>query len=263
MVVFGPIHSRRLGLSLGVDLLPPIKTCTFNCVYCEIGPTYMMGFVPNTTKVEFTSQDFAILEMILTRVLREFPDLDSITIGYNGEPTLVQNLKEVIDFIQTIRKKSTSKAPITLFTNSSTILDSDIRRSISNADRIIAKLDAANQKTFEKINVPHNTVPEIEKIIEGLMIFKKEYPNTQLILQTLLIHWQINNDTEEDIESLIKAYFKIQPDLIHIYTIARPPACPDVFALSLSELEVIKEKVLSELEKLNCDFSEKIKVFGP
>ncbi len=84
MVVFGPIHSRRLGLSLGIDLLPPIKTCTFNCVYCEIGPTYMMGFVPNDTKVEFTSQDFAILDMVLTRVLRDYPELDSITLGYNG-----------------------------------------------------------------------------------------------------------------------------------------------------------------------------------
>jgi wyosine [tRNA(Phe)-imidazoG37] synthetase (radical SAM superfamily) len=165
-MIFGPVHSRRLGLSLGVDLLPPIKTCTFNCRYCEIGPTQMMGFVGIDTSVEFGKQEIQILDMILSRVLRETPELDSITLGYNGEPTLVQNLDEVIEAIKKIRKKTNSTVSISLFTNSSTISDRNVRERISHADRVIAKLDAAVQRTYEIVNVPHSSVPPIENIIK-------------------------------------------------------------------------------------------------
>jgi wyosine [tRNA(Phe)-imidazoG37] synthetase (radical SAM superfamily) len=222
-----------------------------------------MGFVPNSTQVEFTSQDFAILDMVLTRVLREYPELDSITLGYNGEPTLVQNLKETIEFIGKIRERSNSKTPITLFTNSSTILDPDVRKKMSYADRIIAKLDAANENTFKKVNTPHSSVPSIEKIIDGLSIFKTEFPKSQLVLQTLLIQGPQANCEDVDIDNLANAYIKIQPDLIHIYTIARPPACPEVLAIPLSELEIIKCKIVDKIKKRGYDFSEKIKIFGP
>jgi wyosine [tRNA(Phe)-imidazoG37] synthetase (radical SAM superfamily) len=130
-------------------------------------------------------------------------------------------------------KKAFQKPHYSIY-QSSTILDQEIRRIISHSDRVIAKLDAASQKTFEKINLPHNSVPKIENIIEGLALFKKEYPNTQLIIQTLLIHSQVNNIGDDDIISLANAYCKIKPDLIHIYTIARLPACSNVLAVSLS-----------------------------
>ncbi|MHA1340816.1 MAG: radical SAM protein [Promethearchaeota archaeon] len=281
-MIYGPFLSRRLGYSLGIDLLPPIKTCTFNCTYCEIGKTYKMGFVSISHKENVLQSEFKLLERYLTQHLPEMPFLDSITLGYNGEPTLVQNLKEIIIFIRKIQSSINNKTDISIFTNSSTICDKNIRNSLILVDNIHAKLDAADPKAFQEINRPHPSVPPIEQIINALAIFQTEInaknhnianskKKKKLIIQTLLFKsskkksknsnnlapntiatdtYYTDNIYEENIAKLAEAYAKIMPYKIHLYTVARTPAENYILPLDLNKLQNIKNKMISLIPEL-------------
>jgi len=258
--IYGPFLSRRLGLSLGIDLLADneCKICTFNCIYCEIGITKLKGYSSIKKRITLSNKFISILEKQLAHVLKVETLLDSITIGYNGEPTLISNLGDIIENIRRIRNSSNLKTPISIFTNSSTILDNNVCKSLDKSNNVIAKLDAGTQKIFHLINRPHYSVPNISKIIDGLTNYKKNYPNNKLIIQTMFINGKYSNIQNNNLKELAYAYKQINPDLIQIYSISRPPADVSVEKINFNQLIKIKSTIL---EYLNQDNKLNIKIY--
>ncbi|MHA1688710.1 MAG: radical SAM protein [Promethearchaeota archaeon] len=247
--IYGPFPSRRLGLSLGVDILLREKTCSFNCVYCEIGPTIRNNWVSPFHEIKRKPSPNFRKE--LTSILKYYPHLDSITFGYNGEPTLNPYIEEYWRITSSVREEfSWKKAPpkITLFTNSSTLFRQEVREKIKYFDLILAKLDAANEVDFQETNHPHEEVLSIHEIIDSLVFLKKELPpGKELVLQCLFYNSykkdRPSNNNPRNLRSLIEAIKKIKPSRVQIYTIARIPSEPHVHALSPVEILNIAGKI--------------------
>jgi len=260
--IYGPFQSRRLGLSLGVNILENKKICTYNCVYCEIGHTEKENIVPPTYKIVKSPKGQFSKELNL--MLKFTPNLDSITFGYNGETTLNSEIDSFLRIARKVRDKrkwESKKPKLTLFTNSSTIHLKEIRKKIVDFDLILAKLDAGNQKDFSRTNRPHLEVPSIEVIIDSLTEIRKEKSDkTELALQTLLYNSydksEGNNSNQRNIKSLVKAIRKIKPNIVQIYSIARIPAEPFVYSIDDE-----KKDIAEKLRKIINDDSIKIDIF--
>lgn len=260
-----PYLSRRLGLSLGVDLLGGSKQCTFNCVYCEIGPTNPSELKPITYRYQPEMAADQFLNEI-EHVLSEYPGIDSITFGYFGEPTLAYHLPTYLSLARELQKKylrDDGGPKLSIFTNSSLINDPTVRSTLVKFDQIIAKLDSATQIPFDHGNCPHFSVPKIEQIIRGLCDLRSElkvFPNHQLILQTLLYKSSLNeiisNYSEENLRALLQAYLQIAPHMIHIYSVARPPAIEGIHNIGFDD----KQKV-TEFFRKNLPLSIPFRVF--
>ncbi|MHA1670846.1 MAG: hypothetical protein ACTSV5_09740 [Promethearchaeota archaeon] len=241
---YGPFSSRRLGLSLGVDILPKIKTCTFDCVYCEIGNTANLV----SPKFRLNSPPSPNFEKELRDILKYFPHLDSITFGYNGEPTLNENLMDFYDIALKVRNELnwTETPPLlTLFTNSSTLHFEDIQDRIMNFEVVLAKLDGATQADYMRTNRPHKLCPENSKIIDSLIQLRKKM-NNKLVLQCLMLNSHqkdiyMPNFNEKNIEKLAFAIKKIKPNKVQIYSLARVPAEYFVFSIDENQNNQIKK----------------------
>lgn len=180
--IFGPVHSRRLGLSLGVDVIPR-KTCTYNCVYCNLGKEEN-----TTTKMtSAASIDMAIFE--LKKYLHKYPDINYITISGSGEPTLYSKIKELIAEI-----KETTNISVCIITNSSMLYKQEIRSAILKADLIIPSLDAGCEETFKKINQPNKEIT-FDKMTEGLIEFSRVYKG-EIWLEVFVMKGINDNDEE-------------------------------------------------------------------
>ncbi len=207
--LFGPVCSRRLGTSLGVDLVP-LKTCTFNCVYCECGRTTRLTgerreYVP-------TGQVIAEVDEYLARA----PDLDYVTFAGSGEPTLHSGIGEIISFI----KDQYPRYRIAVLTNGALLGDPDVRAALMRADLVIPSLDAVSEETFQKINRPCPGITARD-LLEGLTTFAREFTG-EIWLEVFIIPGQ--NDTEEEILRLKDAISAIRPDHIQVNTLDRPGA---------------------------------------
>jgi wyosine [tRNA(Phe)-imidazoG37] synthetase (radical SAM superfamily) len=192
------------------------------------------------------------------------PHLDSITFGYNGEPTLNPHLYEFFKIARQAREhfEWKGKRPIiTLFTNSSTLGYSKVREKIREFDLILAKLDTATQKNFLQTNRPHQDTPEMKKIIESLAKFKQELPQGHKLTLQTLIYDSYNdypsNNNEENINQLAKAIKKIRPHEVQIYSLARIPAEYYVHAIE----KIRKQEIKKKLEEVINDNSVKIQYF--
>ncbi|WAC05544.1 MAG: radical SAM protein [Methanoregula sp.] len=223
--IFGPVLSRRLGLSLGVDLIP-FKTCSYNCAYCECGPT---------TLHTVTRQDFFPAEDVITElhnVLASRPYLDSITLAGSGEPTLSLSLGRVITFV----KNEYPEYTMSVLTNGSLLTDRDVQEELASADRVIPTLTSVSQKTFERIHRPHPSL-RIEEIITGIVEFQKTYSGA-LWLEVFVIPGL--NTTAEELAGLKRAIERINPDRVQLNTVDRPPAEGWVQAAPDAELERVR-----------------------
>ena len=246
---YGPFQSRRLKLSLGIDVLPRKKLCTYDCVYCEIGPTQQNRLVSPEYRIKAPPKpDF---RKELRDILKYVPHLNSITFGYNGEPTLNANLLDFLKIAKDVRNemKWEDKPPkLTLFTNSSTLHYDEIRKIVAEFDLVLAKLDAAIEDTFLRTCRPHPKVPSIDTIIDSLVKLKKIMnKGHELAIQCLIYNSYkedfIPNHHEENIIKLGKAIKKIKPDQVQIYSIARIPAQYFVFAIDEDKKKEITEKL--------------------
>ncbi|MDP2797379.1 MAG: radical SAM protein [Methanoregula sp.] len=220
--IFGPVLSRRLGLSLGVDLIP-FKTCSYDCAYCECG---------TTTDKTITRQDFFPAEHVITElrdVLASHPHLDSITLAGSGEPTLSRSLGPVIAFV----KREYPEYTLSVLTNGSLMTDENVREELAVADRVIPTLTSVFQETFERIHRPHPLL-RIEAIIEGMVQFRKMYSGA-LWLEVFVIPGL--NTTAEELNGLKEAIERINPDHVQLNTLDRPPAEGWVEAATDAELE--------------------------
>jgi len=245
---YGPFQSRRLGLSLGVDILPRKKLCTFNCVYCEIGFTEKSCHV--SPQYRLTAPPSNNFKNELKAILKLIPNLSSITLGYNGEPTLNENLMDFLNIALDVRNEITwtlKKPKITLFTNSSTLHYQEIREKVKNFDFILAKLDAATDIDFNKTNCPHEEVPPINRIVDSIAKLKSEMPSeNKLALQCLIYNSYRNdflsNNNLENITQLANAIKKIKPDFVQLYSIARIPANYFVFSIDEDQKKIIVQQ---------------------
>ncbi|MEJ5330621.1 MAG: radical SAM protein [Desulfobaccales bacterium] len=249
--LFGPVPSRRLGRSLGVDLVPP-KTCCFDCVYCEVGPTTHL----TVSRRAFMSPQ-AILEELDT-YLRENPTApEVITLAGSGEPTLNAGLGEIIAGI-----KALTDLPVALLTNGALLHLPEVRREAAQADLVLPSLDTAIEATFRRINRPHPRL-SLPQIISGLMAFRREFAG-RLWLEVMLLRGV--NDTEAELAALRREIVRVRPDKVQLNTAVRPvvedwakPLSPEEMAQAAAflggevEVEIIAaaERVSETLPRLS------------
>lgn len=222
--LFGPVPSRRLGMSLGVDLIPH-KICSLNCVYCECG---------HTTNLTHERKEYVPVKDVF-RELKDFfhnnPDPEYITFSGAGEPTLHSHIGEVLGFI----KEHKPGIPLAVLSNGSLFSDEAVRKELMQADLVLPSLDAATDAAFRKINRPARSFT-IEKYIQGLVDFGKEFKG-EVWLEVLIIPGY--NDDMENVNALKEALLKINPDRIQLNSLDRPGAVDGLRAASRTELEQI------------------------
>ncbi|VUT24665.1 MAG: molybdenum cofactor biosynthesis protein A [Candidatus Methanolliviera sp. GoM_asphalt] len=205
--IFGPVPSRRLGLSLGVDIVP-YKTCCFDCIYCQLG---------RTTDKTVQRREYIRKEKII-KDLRDFlddpPPFDYITFSGSGEPTLNDNIGKLIE-----EAKKISDVPVVVLTNGALLFDEDLQKELMPADIIIPSMDAVTEDVFNAIDRPHPSL-NIEKIIDGLTSFTRRYSG-EIWLEIMLVKGV--NDRPEDIDAMKRVLETIDAEKIQLNTPIRPP----------------------------------------
>lgn len=222
--IYGPVPSRRLGFSLGIDIIP-FKTCSLNCIYCQLGPTTQKTI---RRREYFSSSD--ILSQIKKK-LSSGQRIDYITFSGSGEPTLNRDLEKLIREI----KKITS-VPVAVLTNSTLLSRKSVRKALEASDLVVPSLDAATQEIFVKVNRPYSSL-KIKGIIEGLQKFRQEFKGS-IWLEIMLVKGL--NDSPSHIKKLKDAIAKIKPEKVQLNTVIRPPA--EKFASPLNRKELKKLK---------------------
>ncbi len=222
--LFGPVPSRRLGMSLGIDLVPR-KVCSLDCVYCEVG---------KTTKLTLERKEYILFDQVvkeLTHYFENNPDPDYITFSGAGEPTLNSRIGDIIKFV----KQKKPEIPIAVLTNGTLLFDPEVRTELKMADVVLPSFDAATNPAFQKINRP---VPgfDIEKYLQGLIDFRKEFDGKIWLEIFILPEFNLG---QLELKKLREAILKINPDSIQLNTLDRPGTVADLRSASQEELEEI------------------------
>lgn len=246
-IIFGPIISRRLGVSLGVNLLPlDSKLCNFECIYCECGWTES-GHKPRFNKREDVKR---LLALKLQEMVDQQTPPDVITFAGNGEPTMHPEFAEIIDDTIALRDKICSKAKISVLSNATMIGRESVREALLRVDNNILKLDSAFDKTAYLMNKPMPGY-SIRKTVERMKWFEGK-----LIVQTMFLRGKcdgvaIDNTTEEEVAAWLNLIEEIAPKQVMIYTIDRPTPAKELEKVSIEELNEIARRV----EKLGISCS--------
>ena len=221
--IFGPVPSRRLGLSLGVDLIP-LKTCTYNCLYCQVG---------RTTRQSLETESFVPVTEVLEELGKklEICSPDAITFSGSGEPTLSSDIDRVISFV-----KERTDTKTVILPNGSLLWREDVRHRISEADIIMPTLTTAFDETFRLLHEPHADL-DLNTIVEGLKSLRQTYKGNLFLEVVLLAGF---NDSEKELEGLRSMIDQISPDKIQLNTVVRPPSDPKAISLDIKRLEEIK-----------------------
>ena len=223
--LYGPVPSRRLGRSLGIDLVPH-KICTYDCIYCQIG---------KTTKKTLLRKEYVpekeVLEEVKTFLLKGSSSIDYLSLSGSGEPTLHSKIHSIIKCIKEI-----TTIPVAAITNGSLLCEREVREDLLQADVVLPSLDAVSPEIFMKINRSHKKL-SIERVIEGMVEFRKIYKG-QIWLEILFCKGI--NDSPQELQKMKEAVKRIQPDLIHLNTVIRPPSENWVKPLSRKEMEDIR-----------------------
>lgn len=225
--IFGPVPSRRLGVSLGISPIPK-KTCNYSCIYCQLGRT---DHLTNQRKMYFRIQ--AILEEF-DLFLMKAKDFEVVTIVGEGEPTLYLGLGKLIKEI----KKRTEK-PVAVITNGALLYDPQVRAELGGADIVLPTVDAYDQTSFEKINRPFGTL-KYEQVIAGLITFSETFAG-QLWIEIMLVDGI--NDDDESLEKFARILQRIRYDRLYLNTPVRPPAEPYAKAVSSERMKRAAERL--------------------
>lgn len=208
--IFGPVPSRRLGQSLGIDTIP-LKTCNWNCVYCQLGRTRPV----TNERREYIPRDEILAEVKQTLDSHQTGEIDWITFVGSGEPTLHSGIGWLIRAIKAI-----TPLPVAVITNGTLLYLPEVRQDLMRADAVMPSLDAGNAKSYLHINRPHPKIT-FERHVEGLISFRKEYQGN-LWVETMLMDGI--NDTEKELRQIASILRKIKPDQIHVVLPTRPPS---------------------------------------
>ena len=236
--VYGPVPSRRLGRSLGVDVVP-FKVCTLDCIYCQLGKTSEK----TTERKEYVPPEPVLAE--LRECLAQGLQADFITISGSGEPTLNSRLGEIIDGIKKI-----TDIPVAILTNGTLLYRQDVRTDCAKADVVLPSLDAGDRQAFEEINRPHKHI-SIENLISGLCVFRNEFTG-QIWLEVFLIE-RLNTDSKH-IAKIKNAIKRIRPDKIQLNTAVRPAIYAGIKKVPIERLEAIASSLGRKCE-IVADFS--------
>lgn len=243
-IIFGPVKSRRLGVSLGVNLLPlDIKFCNFDCIYCECGRTHKEKFSKNSFHSAKTVKKE--LEKKLIKMKNAGEALDVITFAGNGEPTMHPEFRKIIKNTIEIRDENFPEADIAVLSNATLINKKSVFEALSKVDYNILKLDSAFEDTVSLFNNPTQNY-SIEKTVRNLKKF-----NGNLIIQTMFVKGiyngiEIDNTSDREILAWTNLLKEIKPKKIMIYTIERDTPDPGLKKVSLEKLEKIAEKLKTE-----------------
>ena len=225
--LFGPVPSRRLGMSLGVDLVPK-KVCSMDCVYCEVG---------KTTKHTLERKEYVLCDKVTAELKDYFqnnPDPDYITFSGSGEPTLNIRFGDILKFI----KKLKPEIPVAVLTNGSLLFDPQVRKEMNLADVVLPSMDAADPETFEKINRPAEGLT-IDKYLQGLIDFSHSFSGKIWLEIFFLPEYNL---TDQEIDRLKEMILKINPDSVQLNTLDRPGTVAGLHPASREQLEEIKKK---------------------
>lgn len=225
--VYGPVPSRRLGLSLGVDILP-FKTCTLDCVYCQLGSS------SRTTvrrKAFFDPQD--VLGQV-RKAINSGARIDHITFSGSGEPTLNRSLGGLIHGI-----KKMTDIPVAVLTNATLLSRTDVREALRAADVVVPSFDAATPGLFRRVNRPHRSL-SLNRTLKGLGEFRRRYKG-EIWLEIMLVKGM--NDSPAHVRKLKEAIAAIRPDRVQLNTVVRPPAVKSAGPLNAAEMEKIREAI--------------------
>ncbi len=239
-IIFGPVYSRRLGHSLGLNLLPTgEKVCSFNCIYCECGWTDK-----NMTEFVSTSDFRKALEQKLQLMKQKNEVADTITFAGNGEPTLHSHFAEIVDITVELRNIYMPFAEIAVLSNSTTLNRADVVAALLKTEKNIMKLDAGSEEMFRAINQPLIHI-SLDQIVEDLQQF-----NGKLIIQTLLVKGRsgkknIDNLSDSEIKLLGQHLGKIKPHTLMLYSIARGTPLNSLQKVTHEEIEQASEKLSS------------------
>jgi wyosine [tRNA(Phe)-imidazoG37] synthetase (radical SAM superfamily) len=239
-LTFGPVNSRRFGISLGIDLSPLHKQCNFDCLYCELAPAKTI----NTQRVSYNVKDYIVAVQI---ALVKNPEIEVITITANGEPTLYPYLDHLVDELKKIKKNK----KLLILTNASLITNEQVIKALKKIDIVKLSLDCATQECFKKLDRVDNTI-DINKMIDGIFNFNMEFKN-DLILEVLFVD-TINNK-EKELDKIYNILYKLNPTRVDIGTIDRPPAYR-VKAISYKELT----NIANSMTGLNISIAHKSKI---
>ena len=239
--IFGPIHSRRLGVSLGVNLMPSDgKVCSFDCIYCEAGYNAQGTGKSGLPSREKVRED---LEKKLSDMHYNGDSLDVITFSGNGEPTLHPDFAGVIDDTLALRDRFYPDAKVSVLTNSTRIFDPAVAEALKKVDNNILKLDSAINPTMRLIDAPVSKEFTVERVVEAL----KQFKGTGVI-QTMLLRGEhngqhVDNTTPEEVDALIKAYKEIAPKEVMLYSLDRSTPEEKLKKVEKEDLDRIADQV--------------------
>lgn len=245
--IFGPIHSRRLGTSLGVNLMPADgKICSFDCLYCEAGFNSQGAGQAGLPTPEQTEHD---LREKLRGMRERGEGLDVITFSGNGEPTLHPKFPEIIDMVLRLRDEYFPDAKVSVLTNSTRIFDPQVAEALKHVDNNILKLDSAVEGTMRAIDRPNDPAFTVEKVVESLRQFKGTG-----IIQTMLVKGEYNgrkfdNTTPGELDALIEAYKRIEPKEVMLYSLDRSTPADNL--QKIPHEEIVRIARLIEEEGIN------------
>lgn len=239
-IIFGPIRSRRLGLSLGVNLLPiESKLCSFDCIYCECG---WNDEHPGKRRFNAREDVRAMLEETLQKMVSDGTPPDVITFAGNGEPTMHPDFENIIADTIALRDKHCPAAKVSVLSNATQIHREDVRRALLRVDNNILKLDSAFDETVQLVNKPQGAYT-VARTVELLKAFEGN-----LILQTMFLRGEylgkrVDNTTEEEVSAWLKLVAEIKPKQVMVYSLDRDTPCQTLEKVEKEELREIAARV--------------------
>lgn len=239
-IIFGPIRSRRLGLSLGVNLLPTeSKLCSFDCIYCECG---WNAEHPGGRRFNARADVAKMLEQTLRRMVTDGTPPDVITFAGNGEPTMHPEFEAIIDDTLALRDTLCPAAKVSVLSNATQLGREEVRRALLRVDNNILKLDSAFDQTVRLMNNPAGNYT-VAEVVRNMKRF-----DGQLIIQTMFLRGEydghrIDNTTEEEVTAWLKLIAEIHPQKVMVYSLDRDTPCPTLEKVPREELQAIASRV--------------------
>ena len=242
-VIFGPVRSRRLGLSLGVNLLPVhAKICSFDCIYCECGwNTERRGEMRFNSREEVRER----LAEVLEKMVGEGTPPDVVTFAGNGEPTMHPDFEAIIDDTISLRDRLAPSAKISVLSNATQLQLADVCRALHRVDNNILKLDSAFDETVQCVNQPRQAHYTVADVVARMQEFRGE-----MILQTMFLRGEygdkvIDNTTPDEVAAWLKLVAEIRPRQVMIYSLDRDTPCQTLHRVAREELQQIADQVVA------------------
>lgn len=233
-IIYGPVNSRRLGRSLGINLSPTrYKVCNFNCVYCHYGWTKYLTSDLSDFKNELPEPED--VKKALENFLQKKIKIDYITFSGDGEPTLHPDFEKIVDLVIEIKDKLSPQTKIALLSNSSTLDKKEVIDALKKVDLPILKLDCGNEETFKKVNRPCSLI-SFDQIVENLKNVG------DIVIQTMLVDGENGNVKQKDIDDWIEKIGMIKPRWVQLYSLENPPADGSLGGVGKNKLEKIAKQ---------------------